>query len=131
VYFFPFLLDIFFIYISNVIPVPGLPSENSHPIHLSPCSPTQPLLLSCPGASLHWKQPNKAILCYIRSWSRGSLHVYSLVGGLVSEGTGWEALPVPDKFRGGYSQSTIGLSTGSPMRELEKGSKELKELSAP
>jgi hypothetical protein len=25
----------------------------------------------------------------------------------------WEALPVPDKYRGGYSQSTIGLSTGA------------------
>jgi hypothetical protein len=27
--------------------------------------------------------PNKAILCYICSWGHGSLHVYSLVGGLV------------------------------------------------
>jgi hypothetical protein len=26
--------------------------------------------------------PNKAIFCYIFSWIRGSLHVYSLVGGL-------------------------------------------------
>ena len=28
-------------------------------------------------------KPNKAILCYICIWSCGSLHVYSLVGGLV------------------------------------------------
>jgi hypothetical protein len=28
---------------------------------------------------------NKAILCYIWSWSQGSLHVYSFVGGLVPE----------------------------------------------
>ena len=59
----------------------------------SPCSPTHPLLLSCPGIPLHWgMEPsqdqgpflpvmsNKAILCYICSWSHGSLHVYSLVG---------------------------------------------------
>jgi hypothetical protein len=35
---------------------------------------------------------NKAILRYMCSWSHGSLHVYSLVGGLVPvsfEGTGW------------------------------------------
>jgi hypothetical protein len=34
----------------------------------------------------------KAILCYICSWSRGSLHVYSFIGDLVpgsSGGTGW------------------------------------------
>jgi hypothetical protein len=41
-----------------------------------------------------------------------------------------EALPVPDIFRGGCSQSTSGLSTGSPMEELEKEPKELKELVA-
>jgi hypothetical protein len=39
----------------------------------------------------------------------------------------WETPPDPDKYRGGCSQPTIGLSTGSPMRELEKGPKELKE----
>jgi hypothetical protein len=35
---------------------------------------------------------DKAILCYICSWSHGSLYVYSLVDGLVpgsSEGTDW------------------------------------------
>ena len=31
---------------------------------------------------------DKAILCYICSWSHGSLHVYSLVGGLVSGSSG-------------------------------------------
>jgi hypothetical protein len=38
-----FLLDIFFVYISNVIPFPGFPSKNplSHPP--TPCSPTHPL----------------------------------------------------------------------------------------
>jgi hypothetical protein len=32
--------------------------------------------------------PDKAILCYICSCSHGSLHVYSLVGGLVSGSSG-------------------------------------------
>jgi hypothetical protein len=42
--------------------------------------------------------------------------------------TSCEPLPVPDKYRGGCSQPTIGLSTRSRMEELEKGPKELKEL---
>ena len=42
-----------------------------------------------------------------------------------------ESLPVPDKYRGGCSQPTIGVSTRSPMEELEKGLKELKDLAAP
>ena len=48
----------------------------------------------------------KAILCYIFNWCllRGSARA----------------------CRGGCSQPTIGLSTGSPMEELEKGLKELK-----
>ena len=36
--------------------------------------------------------PDKAVLCYICSWSHGSLCVYSLVGGLfpgTSQGSGW------------------------------------------
>jgi hypothetical protein len=35
-----FLLDIFFIYISNVIPFPSFPSKNFLSPSLSPCSPT-------------------------------------------------------------------------------------------
>jgi hypothetical protein len=38
---------------------------------------------------------------------------------------------MPEKYRDGCSQVSIGLSTGSPMEELEKGPKELKELAAP
>jgi hypothetical protein len=41
------------------------------------------------------------------------------------------ALPEPDKYRGGCSQPTIGLSTGSPMVELEKGLKELRTFAVP
>jgi hypothetical protein len=35
-------------------------------------------------------------------------------------------MPMSDKYRSGYSQPVIGLSTGSPVGELEKGLKELK-----
>jgi hypothetical protein len=41
------------------------------------------------------------------------------------------ALSVPDKYRGGCSQPTSGLSTGSSMGELKKGPKELKGFAAP
>jgi hypothetical protein len=37
---------------------------------------------------------------------------------------------VHDKYRGECPQPTFGLSTGSPMGELEKGPKELKGLAA-
>ena len=53
------LLDIFFIYISNVIPFPTLP--NPYPIPHSPASmrvfthpPAHPLLPPRPGIPLHW-----------------------------------------------------------------------------
>jgi hypothetical protein len=38
---------------------------------------------------------------------------------------------VPDEYRGGSSQSIIGLPTKFPMEKLEKGPKELKELATP
>jgi hypothetical protein len=43
----------------------------------------------------------------------------------------WEALPVPDKYRSGGSQPSTGQSMESPMKELEKVSKELKGSEAP
>jgi hypothetical protein len=54
--FFHFLLDIFFIYISNVIPFPGFPLGTLPPPSPlpSPCSPTHPLLLPGPCIPLHW-----------------------------------------------------------------------------
>ena len=42
-----------------------------------------------------------------------------------------QALPMPDKYRSGGSQPSIGLTTGSLMEELEKGPKELKGFAAP
>jgi hypothetical protein len=38
---------------------------------------------------------------------------------------------VPEKYRGIFSQTTIGLRTGSPMEELEKEPKELKGFPVP
>jgi hypothetical protein len=72
-----FLLDILFIYISNVILFADPHPKTPYPILLS-ClyegvpSPTYPLPLPCPGIPLHWDiEPflslmhDKAILCYI------------------------------------------------------------------
>jgi hypothetical protein len=42
-----------------------------------------------------------------------------------------EALPVSDKYRSGCSQPSIGRSTLSPMKELEKVSKKLKGFVTP
>jgi hypothetical protein len=97
-FFLSLFLGYFFIYILNVIPI------SRNPIFLppSPCfyegvpPTTYPLLPSSSGIPLHWGiepsqdqgpllplMPNKAILCYICSWSHGTLHVYSFVGGFV------------------------------------------------
>jgi hypothetical protein len=91
----------------NVISFPSLPSTNSlfHPhfpasMRVLTHSPTHShLTLAFPytGASIEppWDQgpllplmPDKAIPCYICNWSHVSLHVYSLVGGLVPGGSG-------------------------------------------
>jgi hypothetical protein len=37
-----------------------------------------------------------------------------------------EAIPVPGKYRSGFSQSSLRWNTGPPMDELEKVTKELK-----
>ena len=127
---FYFLLDIFFIYIENVIPFPGFPSR-------TPCSPTQPLLLPGPCIPLHWGiepsqdqgpllplMTDKAILCYICSWN----HVYSLVGGLVpgsyGDLVGWYCCSdygfanTFNSFRP-FSNSSIGDPTLSSMVDWE------------
>jgi hypothetical protein len=41
-----------------------------------------------------------------------------------------EALPVPDKYNGGCSQPTTGLSTVSPMEELENEPNDMKGFAA-
>jgi hypothetical protein len=77
------------------------PPKDPYPILPSPYlyegapPPSNPLLPHCPSIKPPEDQgspiplmPDKAILCYIYSWSHGSLHVYSLVGGLVPENSG-------------------------------------------
>jgi hypothetical protein len=106
-FFFFFLYWIFlFIYISNVISFPDFPCKRPYPIH-SPTasmrvlhhSPSYFCLLDqafpYTGASslprsmgLFMLMPNKASLCYIYGWSHESLHMYSLVGGLVLRSSG-------------------------------------------
>jgi hypothetical protein len=80
----------YFLYLHfKCYPLSSFPLENSLPPSPSPCSPTHSLLLPGPGIPLHWgiessqdKGPllplmtNKAILCYMCSWSHESLHVY-------------------------------------------------------
>jgi hypothetical protein len=102
-YSFRFLLDIFFIYISNVIPFssysrPQNPLQTSFPCFSEGVPPTThpfpPPHLSIPihrGIEPSQDQeppfllmPNKAILCYIYGWSHGSPHVYSLFCGLLT-----------------------------------------------
>ena len=88
--------DILFIYIScNPLswfsPLEA-PIPSSLSMLLYRCSHTHLLLHPHPGILLHWPSqdqgpvfplmPDKVILCYIGSWSHGSLHVYSLVTGL-------------------------------------------------
>ena len=52
VWFSSFLLDIFFIDISNVICFPCFPSENPQPPQPTPCLTTHPLQLTGPGIFL-------------------------------------------------------------------------------
>jgi hypothetical protein len=96
-YSFLFLVDIF-TYISNVIPFPGFPSES--PLSPPPPPAHQPthscfLVLEFPytghrAFTLPRASPpiDKAILCYICSWSHESHHVCFLVGDLVPGSSG-------------------------------------------
>jgi hypothetical protein len=131
--FFLFLLDILYIYTSNVIPISSFPSGNPHPILPPPASmrvlPHPPPRLS----TLHWDiepsqdqgsllplMPDKAILCYICSWNHGSLHVYSLVGGLVpgSSGGVWlvDTVVLPMGLQTPSAPSVLSLAP--PLRTL-------------
>ena len=67
--------------------------------------------------------PDEAIVCYISSWSHGFLHVYSLVGGLVtgsSVGSSWLILFFlwgckPLNFLQSFQNSSTGVPMLSPM----------------
>jgi hypothetical protein len=99
------ILVILFTYISNLssfqFPLwkPPIPSHLT--LLLWGCFPYSVLLPHCPSITLCWGMgpsqdqgsslplmPNKAILYYICRWSHGSLHVYSLICGLVSGSSG-------------------------------------------
>jgi hypothetical protein len=68
-----FLLDIFFIYISDVSPFPSFPFRRSPILSPSllplsppaPCSPNHPFLLPGPGISLYWGTDGRSFLTYI------------------------------------------------------------------
>jgi hypothetical protein len=106
------------------------PPYNPPPSYpLSSCSLTHPLLLPCPGISLHGDiKPSqdqgphlslisdRAILCYICSWSHGSLHVYSLVGGLVPGSSGNHNVVPPMGLK--TPSSPLVLSLASPLGTL-------------
>ena len=81
------------------------PLQTSHSIPRVPCfyegapPPTHPLLTPLPSLLLCWGierpkdllsslMPDNAIFYYISTWSHGSLHMYSLVGGLVPGSSG-------------------------------------------
>jgi len=74
----------------------------SLPLLLWGCSPTHLVTpLSLPALIFPYagrsslgktKVPNKTIICYICRWSHGSVHVYSLDGGLVYGSSGWLVL---------------------------------------
>ena len=98
-----FLLDIFFIYISNVILFPGFPSENplSHPPLA--CSLTHLLLLPCPGIPLHWgidpSQDQEPLLSLMSQGAMGpSMCTLYFSTGSVTEGCchlfSWQREPV-------------------------------------
>ena len=83
-----------------LVSAPKPPYPHPIPSH-SPCSPTHPLLLPDSAIPLHWGiefsqdqgpllplMTNRAILCYVCSYSHGALHVYFLVGGLVPGNSG-------------------------------------------
>ena len=64
-----------------------LPPTQSHLIILA-FSYTSELSLHRTKGFSFLLMPDNAILCYICGWSHGSLHVYSLEGGLVPESSG-------------------------------------------
>jgi hypothetical protein len=84
----------------SIHPIPFLPPPLC--LYEGAPSPTHSLLPHCSIIPLHWGtkppqdqgpllplMPDKVIHCYICSWSHGNLHVYSLVGGLVSGSSRW------------------------------------------
>ena len=87
---------------SSLVSSSKTPYAVPSPLLLWKCSPSHQLWPPYPGIPLHWSikpshdqghlcllMSNKAILCYIYSGNHGSLHVYTLVGGLFPGSSGW------------------------------------------
>jgi hypothetical protein len=97
----------------NVTPFPGIPCTNllvypPSSMRVLPYSLNQPLLPHCPSIPLcRGMEPpqnqgpllplrsDKAIFCYICSWSHVSFHVFPLVGGLVPGSSGGSDIVLP------------------------------------
>ena len=124
-------IDIFFLYISNVISFPGFLSKNSLSHAPSCSSSTHPLSLPVlaflyTGAlSLLRTKGHSSLCCPTRPSSAtyaagasGSLHVYSFVGGLVpgsSVNTGWFIFF--SSCGAGNPYSSLGPSSSSAIRD--------------
>ena len=111
---FSFLLVILFIYISNVVSPPQSPYPLLLFSRLYEGAPHPPTPASPPGTPLQWViEPSQdqgpllplVILCYICSWSHRSLHIYSLVAGLVPRSSGVRGLI------GWYYCSSVGYKS--------------------
>jgi hypothetical protein len=89
------ILSLSWFALQNPLSHPLSPSMRMIPLPLHPLPP------HCPGIPLHQEiepsqgqgplllvMPDNTILCYICSWNHGSLHVYSLVGGVVPGSSG-------------------------------------------
>jgi hypothetical protein len=100
--FFLFILHILFIYISNIILSRNPLSHPPFPCFYEGAAPPS-YRLRTPSSfiPLHWDMEpsqnqgpllplmsDKIFLCYICSWSHGSLHLYSLVGSFVPWSSG-------------------------------------------
>ena len=71
---------------------------------------------AAPGDPSHNQPPNADTIAYASKFCRQDPDVADSS----------EAMPVPDKYRSGCSQSSIEWNTWLPMEELEKVPKELK-----
>jgi hypothetical protein len=140
-----YLILTYFLYISNVIPLPSFPSYPlSHPLLLCGCLSTHPLLPQCPRISLLWiikpprdqgaplpLMPDKAFLHYISIWSHESMCTLWLVvypwglffwgGGVL---VGWDCCSSygganPFSSFSPTPNSSIGVPKLSPMAAFE------------
>ena len=109
--------------------------ETPYPIPPPPAS-----MRVCPPIPLYWGiepswnqgpllplMPGKAILCYIHGYSHGSLHVYSLIGGLDPESSGWLILLFFLLVANPFSNFSLfsNFSIGNPVLSSRVGSEHL------